>query len=121
MDDFVSTSISRMRKKLKESKNENDARIEEIQDTLDILLAKFRSEAMSTHSTKKFDITGFSNLVKLQLLLSGNPTEIIENKGETNEILEDRLEEIVESGKLDEIIEELGKALTEENERQNNE
>lgn len=110
---YISTSIQRMRKKIKQADDKDDARQEQIQETVDILLAKFEADA-KTKKLKDFDMTSFANLVKLQLLLSEKPTEIIESRDNIEAI--ENIDEIIESEAMDEIIQQLYTAMNKHNE-----
>ena len=113
-DKYISTSIQRMRKRLKQADDKEEARQEQIQETVDILLAKFEAEAKSK-KIKDFDMASFTNLVKLQLLLSDKPTEIIENRDDIEAI--ENIEEIADSEAFADIVNQLYTSLNEQNEK----
>lgn len=88
---YTSSSIKRLRKRLKESDNKDEARMVQIRESVDLWI--------HLHSDKikkgiKVNVGDFEKMVKMQLLLMDKPTDIVENRTDVEAVEEVQLETI---------------------------
>lgn len=88
---YTSSSIKRLRKRLKESDNKDEDRMVQIRESVDLWI--------HLHSDKikkgiKVNVGDFEKMVKMQLLLMDKPTDIVENRTDVEAVEEVQLETI---------------------------
>lgn len=114
---YVTNSVVRLRKKLQNSSDKEQARVEEYQDAIDAIFALFMNQ-VKRGEIKIKDLSDFERLLKLSLLLMNRPTEKIEHSTDIEEVefLEQTLENLEDDEALQKLIEHLSDTMNERNE-----
>ncbi|WP_270363923.1 hypothetical protein [Bacillus paranthracis] len=111
---YVTTSIRRMKKRLRETTDKDDARISEIQDVVDSGIAQFAQKIRM--GQVDIGVSEFEKLAKIQMLLLQKPTEIIENQSDVEAEEEIRYEALLPEGDMEALKAQLFAKMNERNE-----
>jgi tRNA(Ser,Leu) C12 N-acetylase TAN1 len=111
---YVSTSIKRMRKRLKQTDDKDEQRMSQVQDILDIGIQQFGD--LIKRGKVKMDAATFEKFVKMQMLMMDRPTEIVENRSDVDEIQETQMREIESSPEFESLKEQIASMMNAHNE-----
>lgn len=111
---YVTTSIRRMKKRLREANDKDDARISQMQDVVDAGMAQFARKIQM--GQVDIGVTEFEKLAKIQMLLLQKPTEIIENQSDIEAEEEIRYAELIPEGDMEALKAQLFASMNERNE-----
>lgn len=110
---YTSSSIKRLRKRLKESDNKDEDRMVQIRESVDLWI--------HLHSDKikkgiKVNVGDFEKMVKMQLLLMDKPTDIVENRTDVEAVEEVQLETIEQMPEYKSLKEQIAAMMNAQNE-----
>ncbi|GLI90574.1 hypothetical protein [Bacillus subtilis] len=110
----VNKAIIQLRKKLKQSNDQEEVRRNDALEVIDIASAQFKANLLK--GKIKIGVPEYERLQKLGLLLSEKPTEIIENRDTTEDLDNETLQNVLESEEFETIKEQLFASMNELNE-----
>ncbi|MGC8362980.1 hypothetical protein ACSHUI_00700 [Bacillus subtilis] len=110
----VNKAIIQLRKKLKQSNDQEEVRRDDALEVIDIASAQFKANLLK--GKIKIGVPEYERLQKLGLLLSEKPTEIIENRDTTEDLDNETLQNVLESEEFETIKEQLFASMNELNE-----
>jgi hypothetical protein len=111
---YVSSSIKRMKKRLKQTDSKDDQRMSDVQDILDIGIQQFGD--LIRRGKVKMDAATFEKFVKMQMLMMDRPTEIVETRSDVDEIEEVQMKEIESSPEFEALKEQIAAMMNAQNE-----
>ncbi|BAK52929.1 hypothetical protein F373_gp117 [Bacillus phage SP-10] len=110
----VNKAIIQLRKKLKQSNDQEEVRRNDALEVIDIASAQFKANLLK--GKIKIGVPEYERLQKLGLLLSEKPTEIIENRDTSEDLDNETLQNVLESEEFETIKEQLFASMNELNE-----
>lgn len=110
---YTSTSIKRLRKRLKDSDDKDGVRMENIRETVDLWI-QLHSEKVK--KGVKVNVGDFEKMVKLQMLLMDKPTDIVENRTDVESVEEVQLNAIEEMPEYKSLKEQIAAMMNAQNE-----
>lgn len=112
---YVSASIKRIRKRLKESPDKAQAFKDSLKDTVAFGLEDFENRLRSGQ-IKIDNVSDFERLAKLGLLLYGEATEKVEHTTDIEEVTTAEIDSIKETEEFKALKEKLARELNKQNE-----
>ncbi|WCS67988.1 hypothetical protein Goe26_00760 [Bacillus phage vB_BsuM-Goe26] len=110
----VNKAIIQLRKKIKQSNDQEEVRRNDALEVIDIASAQFKANLLK--GKIKIGVPEYERLQKLGLLLSEKPTEIIENRDTSEDLDNETLQNVLESEEFETIKEQLFASMNELNE-----
>ena len=110
---YTSSSIKRLRKRLKEKDDKDTARMGQIREAVDLWIHLHHEKIKKG---VKVNVTDLEKMIKMQLLLMDKPTEIVENRTDVESVEEVQLNEIEQMPEYKSLKDQIAAMMNSQNE-----